>query len=70
MKIMLVCPECNNTNFRIKQSMGFFKKKVIDINNDNYYMQEVVCTKCHSVYFMELEYRTSKREGGGRINEI
>ena len=52
MKIMLVCPECNSTNFRIKQSMGFFKKKVIDINNDNYYMQEVVCTKCHSVYFM------------------
>ena len=52
MKIMLVCPECNNTSFRIKQPMGFFKKKLIDINNDNYYMQEVICNKCHSVYFM------------------
>lgn len=52
MKIMLVCPDCNNTSFSIKQEMGFFKKKTKDITNDNYFMQEVVCNKCKSVHFI------------------
>ena len=52
MKIMLVCPDCNNTSFVIKQEMGFFKKKTKSIDNENYYTQEVVCTKCKSVHFI------------------
>ena len=52
MKIMLVCPECNNSSFSIKQAMGFFKKKTKDIDMDNYYMQEVICNKCKSVHFI------------------
>ena len=39
MKIMFVCPDCNNTSFRIKQEMGFFKKKANSITNDNYFNQ-------------------------------
>ena len=52
MKIMLVCPECNNASFVIKQEMGFFKKKIKEIDSDNYYTQEVICTKCKSVHYI------------------
>ena len=52
MKIMFVCPDCNNTSFRIKQEMGFFKKKANSITNDNYFNQEVVCNHCKSVFFI------------------
>ena len=52
MKIMLVCPDCNNSSFSIKQEMGFFKKKVKEIDTENYYVQEVVCNKCKSVHFI------------------
>ena len=52
MKIMLVCPDCNNSSFSIKQDIGFFKKKTKDIDTENYYMQEVICNKCKSVHFI------------------
>ena len=52
MKIMYVCPDCNNDSFSIKQEMGFFKKKIKEIDTENYFMQEVICNKCKSVYFI------------------
>ena len=52
MKIMFVCPNCNNDSFSLKQEMGFFKKKIKDIDIENYHMQEVICKKCKSVHFI------------------